>query len=226
MPSVLITGANRGLGLELVRQYAADGWKVMACCRKPKSAKALLAVKGDVEIRTLDVASPASINRLAKGLKGKPTDILINNAGIAGRRLRFGKTDPKDFLDIMRVNAVAPLMLTEALIANVAKSKMRKIVAITSRMGSIGDHPSGDSFAYRCSKSALNMAMVNSMGEFGKKNIALVLLHPGWVKTDMGGKQAPVAIPDSVAGMRRVIADLGMETSGRFLNYKGETLPW
>lgn len=226
MSTILITGANRGIGLELAKNYAAAGWNVIACCRKPQEAKALAAVQGDVEIRALDVTRPASITRLAAALKGRPIDVLLNNAGISGRRLGFGKTEAKDFLSVLHVNTLAPLMVTEALLGNVKRGKLKKIVSISSKMGSIGDGPGGGSYAYRASKTALNMVMANAAAELKGKGITVVVLHPGWVRTDMGGRAAPLKVSESAAGIVQVIAGLTPAKAGRFFNYDGKILPW
>ena len=118
MPTILITGASRGIGLELTKRYAADGWQVIACCRKPKEAKALNAVKGEIELRTLDVSKPASIAKLKAALGSRPIDVVLNNAGVYGQRSGFGKTDPKDFMATFQVNTLAPLLVAEALLPN------------------------------------------------------------------------------------------------------------
>lgn len=226
MPTILITGANRGIGLELTRRYAADGWQVIACCRKPKEAKALNAVKGEIELRALDVSKPASIAKLKAALGSRPIDVVLNNAGVYGQRSGFGKTDPKDFMATFQVNTLAPLLVAEALLPNLVKGKLKKIASITSKMGSIGDGPGGGGYAYRASKTALNMVMVNAAAELKGKGIATVVLHPGWVQTDMGGRNAPVKVADSAAGIIKVIAGVSLETSGRFYNYDGAALPW
>ena len=226
MPTILITGASRGIGLELTKRYAADGWQVIACCRKPKEAKALNAVKGEIELRTLDVSKPASIAKLKAALGSRPIDVVLNNAGIYGQRSGFGKTDPKDFMATFQVNTLAPLLVAEALLPNLVKGKLKKIASITSKMGSIADNPGGGSYAYRASKTALNMVMVNAATELRSKGIATVLLHPGWVQTDMGGRNASVKVGDSAAGIMKVIAGASLETSGRFYNYDGAALPW
>ncbi|TDQ83821.1 short-subunit dehydrogenase [Dongia mobilis] len=226
MPTILITGANRGIGLELAKRYAAAGWVVIACCRKPKEARALAAIRGEVEIRTLDVAKPASIARLKAALGKRPIDLLLNNAGVYGQRGGFGRTDPKDFLATIQVNSLAPLLLAEALLPNLMKGGMKKIASITSKMGSIGDGPGGGGYAYRASKTALNMVMANAAAELKGKGISVVVLHPGWVQTDMGGRNAPVKVGDSAAGIMRVIDGLTPAQSGRFFNYDGSTIPW
>ena len=226
MPTILITGASRGIGLELTKRYAADGWQVIACCRKPKEAKALNAVKGEIELRTLDVSKPASIAKLKAALGSRPIDVVLNNAGVYGQRSGFGKTDPKDFMATFQVNTLAPLLVAEALLPNLVKGKLKKIASITSKMGSIGDGPGGGGYAYRASKTALNMVMVDAAAELKGKGIATVVLHPGWVQTDMGGRNAPVKVADSAAGIIKVIAGVSLETSGRFYNYDGAALPW
>jgi NAD(P)-dependent dehydrogenase (short-subunit alcohol dehydrogenase family) len=226
MPTVLVTGANRGIGLELARQYAAAGWQVIACCRRPRQAKTLSALAGDVEIRALDVASPASIARLAALLGRRPIDVLLNNAGIHGGRAGFGRTDPKEFLRVVQVNALAPLMLAEALLANVRRSGQKKIVAISSGMGSIAGGPGGGSYAYRASKAALNMVMANAAKDLAGKGVALAAISPGWVRTDMGGRQAPLAAAQSAAGIISVIAGLSTASSGSFFDWNGGILPW
>ncbi len=226
MPTVLITGANRGIGLELARQYAAAGWDVVACCRKPKDADALKALTGNVEVKALDVAKPASIAKLAAALKGRPIDVLLNNAGILGRRAGFGKAQSKEFLGIMQVNVLGPLLMAENFWPLVKKSKLKKIVAITSGMGSISSGANGGSYAYRSSKAALNMVMKNLGNDLSAKGIVTAAISPGWVKTDMGGKSAPLAVGDSAVGIIKVIAALDAGKTGGFFNYNGDTIPW
>ncbi len=226
MPTVLITGTNRGIGLEFVRQYAADGWSVIAGCRKPGEAKALKALAGDIRIEKLDVASDVSIGALAKTLKDQAIDLLINNAGIYGGKQDFGQTDAKDWLEVMLVNCIAPLHMLEAFAGHLAAGKGRKVLSITSKMGSIGDGPSGGSYIYRSSKAALNMTMACAAKDLKRHGIVVVVAHPGWVETDMGGKGAPVAPKASVAGLRKLVAGLKPADSGKFFNYTGEELPW
>ena len=226
MPTVLITGANRGIGLEFTRQYAADGWSVIACCRKPSDAKELKAIAGDVAIEKLDVASDSSITALAKTLKNRPIDVLINNAGIYGGKQDFGNTDAKDWLEVMQVNVIAPLHMLEALAGNLAAGKEKKVLSITSKMGSIGDGPSGGGYIYRSSKTALNMVMASAAKDLKRHDITVIVAHPGWVATDMGGKGAPVTPKASVTGLRKILAGLKKSDTGKFFNYTGEELPW
>jgi len=223
MPRVLVTGANRGIGLEFVRQYAADGWQVIACCRRPDEAEALKKIKGDVSIEALDVTDDGQIARLATRLKGQPIDLLINNAGIYGSNSRV---DKKDWLDVLRVNTIAPYRLAERFAANVARSEGRSIVSITSMMGSIAENDSGGVPMYRSSKAALNMAMKSLSIDLKDRGISVVVLHPGWVRTDMGGRSAPLAVQDSVASLRKTIGKLKPSDSGKFLNYDGRPVPW
>ena len=224
MPIVLITGANRGIGLELARQYAATGWEVIACCRKPKEATQLARLK--VEIRPLDVTKPASIARLAAALKGRAIDVLLNNAGILGRRSGFGKAETKEFLSVMQVNALGPLLMAQEFWPHVKRSSQKKIVAITSGMGSIANGANGGSYAYRSSKAALNMVMKNLGRDLEDKGILTAAISPGWVKTAMGGRHAPQGVEESAAGIIEVIAGLDTKSSGGFFNYNGQVLPW
>jgi NAD(P)-dependent dehydrogenase (short-subunit alcohol dehydrogenase family) len=224
--TVLITGANRGLGLEFSRQYAADGWRVIACCRTPGNAPELKKLGGKIEVRALDVASQESIRHLAKALAGTPIDVLINNAGIHGDRRPFGETDVALWKRIFEVNTIAPIQVLAALLDNVIASAQKKVANISSKVGSIGDGPSGGSYAYRTSKTALNMAMVNAAHELRNHGITILLLHPGWVQTDMGGPSAPVTIEQSITGMRRVIDKATQAETGHFYDYTGRQLPW
>src|SRR5512134_1867009 len=190
--TVLITGAGRGLGLEFARQYAADGWHVIGCCRSPDKAGDLKKLGRHVETHALDVTSADSIQHLAKALAGKPVDVLLNNAGLHGDRRMFGETDVALWKQIFEVNTIAPVQILAALLENVAASHHRKVVNISSKVGSIGDNPTGGSYAYRSSKTALNMAMANAAHELKARGITILLIHPGWVQTDMGGPGAPV----------------------------------
>jgi NAD(P)-dependent dehydrogenase (short-subunit alcohol dehydrogenase family) len=226
MPTVLITGSNRGVGLEFVRQYAAEGWRVHATCRKPEAAAKLKAIKGDVRVHKLDVTDEAGIAGLAKSLGGEAIDLLINNAGVLPEDEQLGTTDTKAWMETLRINTIAPIHMVEQFIEHVARSERRQIVNITSRMGSIGDNTSGESYAYRTSKAALNMAMKNAAIELAPRGVTVVLFHPGWVKTDMGGPDAAVEPQDSVAGMRAKIAALTKLDNGKFYTYEGLPLPW
>jgi NAD(P)-dependent dehydrogenase (short-subunit alcohol dehydrogenase family) len=222
--TVLITGANRGLGLEFSRQYAADGWHVIACCRDPKDAPELKKLK--TEVHALDVTSQDSIDQLAKTLKGKPIDVLVNNAGTHGDRRPFGETDVALWKQIFAVNTIAPYQVLAALLDNLVAGAQKKVVNISSKVGSIGDGPSGGSYAYRSSKTALNMVMMNAAHELRNHGITILLIHPGWVQTDMGGPSAPVTIEQSITGVRRIIDKATPAETGHFYDYTGRQLPW
>lgn len=226
-PTVLITGASRGLGLEFVRQYAADGWRVIATCRQPKLAKGLLAIKGDVRVRTLDVTDPAQVRALARALKSESIDLLISNAGIYGpRKETFGQVDMEAWRRAFETNVMGPMMIAEAFADHVARSERKTIVALTSMMGSIAENRSGGSYIYRSSKAALNMVMKGLTYTLKPRKISVVMLHPGWVRTDMGGASAHLGVDESVTAMRRLIAGLKPTDSGRFYNYDGREFPW
>jgi NAD(P)-dependent dehydrogenase (short-subunit alcohol dehydrogenase family) len=222
--TVLVTGANRGLGLEFARQYAADGWRVIACCRAPKDAPELKKIKAEMHV--LEVTAQDSIAHLAKALNGTPIDVLINNAGLHGDRRMFGETDVALWKRIFEVNTIAPVQILATLLDNVAASHHKKVVNITSKVGSIGDNPTGGSYAYRSSKTALNMAMANAAHELKNRGITILLVHPGWVQTDMGGPGAAVSIEQSITGVRRIIDKATLAETGHFYDYTGKQLPW
>ncbi|ACI97835.1 SDR family oxidoreductase [Rhodospirillum centenum] len=228
MPTLVVTGASRGIGLEFARQYAADGWRVIAGVRNPDQADALRAVSG-VEIRRLDVADPAGIEAFAAGLEGEVVDLLINNAGIMGphpHQQSQVTLDTAGWEETLRVNALGPVLVTLALTPNLTRALRPVVATVSSQMGSMADNSSGGYYAYRMSKAAVNMGMKNLSLDLRDRNIAVVVLHPGWVQTDMGGDQAPVKPAESVAGLRRVLAGVGIGHSGRFYSYRGEELPW
>jgi NAD(P)-dependent dehydrogenase (short-subunit alcohol dehydrogenase family) len=224
MPTALVTGANRGIGLEFARQYAKDGWRVIATCRDPERAKDLRKLGDSVSVHKLDVADAEQVAALARALEGEPIDLLVNNAGIMGGAV-LDRIDYAAWEEVLRVNTLAPVRIAEALLANIAASERRLIVAITSRMGSIAESDGGY-YPYRSSKAALNAAMRSLAVDLAPRRITVALFHPGWVRTDMGGRGAQVAPKDSVAGMRAVIARLKLADSGRFFNYDGSEIPW
>lgn len=226
MPTAVITGANRGLGLEFARVYLAAGWTVHAGCRNPMRADELKKLKGDLHIHALNVDDPKDAKALAKSLGSEPIDLLLNNAGIYGKRdLKVGGFDHDEFLNVLKTNVVAPIRLAEALVENVAHSTMKKMAFVTSRMGSIAMN-AGGSIAYRTSKAALNMAVSCLSMDVKSRGITCILLHPGWVKTDMGGPNAAIGIPESIAGMKQVIDKTGHDDTGKFYDYQGQSIPW
>jgi NAD(P)-dependent dehydrogenase (short-subunit alcohol dehydrogenase family) len=225
MPTVFISGANRGLGLEFARQYARDGWRVIAASRSLDKAGALRALGSSVAVHALEVTDFAAVAALARALDGESIDVLIANAGIYGPRdMTAASIDAAGWGETFRVNTMAPLALAAAFHAQVARSVQRKAVAITSRLGSIAANTEGGLYAYRSSKAALN-AVWRSFA-LDHRDIIATVLHPGWVRTDMGGKSAPLGPEESVAGLRRVIASLEAADSGGFIGYDGKPIPW
>ena len=223
--TILITGANRGIGLEFVRQYAEIGCKIIACCRNSLSIDAVQALDVAVEIELLDVANSTSIESLGNRLSGRAIDLVINNAAVRGHIGGLADIDPDDFLATMKVNVLAPLLLTRALLPALSYGRGRTVAMISSRAGSITEgHDDDGDYAYRCSKSALNMATAKLAYEF--RTLTVISLHPGWVKTDMGGRDAEIPVSESVAGMRRVLSTLSPLASGAFLAHDGSTIAW
>jgi NAD(P)-dependent dehydrogenase (short-subunit alcohol dehydrogenase family) len=223
MPTVLITGANRGLGLEFARQYATEGWRVIGTARHPASADALAAT--GAEMHALDVRDTAAVRRLADQLAREPIDLLIASAGITGpREMTAERVDVEAWVEAFRTNAIAPIVVAGAFAPHVAASGQRKMVAITSRLGSIELNTDGGLYVYRTSKAALNAAWKSFA--LDHREVIATLLHPGWVRTDMGGEAAPLAPGESIAGMCRVIAGLTAQDSGRFFDYTGTPLAW
>ena len=221
MPSVVVTGAGRGIGLEIARQYAADGWRVVATVRD--DSPALAALPGDLRVERLDMRDFAALEAFAERLGGEPLDLFIANAGMSAARRIDSVAEAETWQEVHAVNAVAPTLLARALRPNV-RAAGGKMAAITSQMGSIADS-SGGYIAYRASKAALNAAWYALAMEL-KGEVPLLLLHPGWVQTDMGGPAATISPAESVQGMRRVIERLSPRQSGAFLDYRGQTIPW
>lgn len=231
MKTVLVTGANRGLGLEFCRQYANDGWHVIASCRKPQQATALnrLAVSHhNIQVEALDVADFAQIDVLAGKLNGRAVDLLINNAGVYGDLVGhgFGNLDYAAWQTTMLVNSVAPVKVAEAFLPHLLQGSGKLIVTISSLMGSLADNSSGGSLLYRSSKAAVNAAMHSLAIDLQRHSLGVLILHPGWVRTDMGGPNALIDVATSVAGMRRRIADFTPQQTGSFIRYDGNIAPW
>jgi NAD(P)-dependent dehydrogenase (short-subunit alcohol dehydrogenase family) len=220
MPTLLVTGASRGIGLEIARQYVAAGWRVHATCRKPRT------IEGAV-VHALDVTDFAGVEVLARELRGESIDLLINNAGILGPGGDgLDEVERDGWIATLMTNAVAPLKLAAAFLPHVAKSERKLICSITSGMGSIGDNGGGGWYAYRTSKAALNMAMKNLSLEVRGRGVTVVVMNPGWVKTDMGGRGANITPERSVTGMRKVLGGVTLEDTGKFLSWDGGGYPW
>ena len=231
MPTTLVTGANRGLGLEFARQYAAEGWQVIAACRAPKGAKELQQIAaasgGRIRILEMDVTDAASVRAAAAGLKGEVIDLLLNNAGVGGPPgQQLGKLDYAAWARVLDTNTLGPMRVVEAFLENVANSHLKQVVTITSGMGSIEDNTSGGRYAYRSSKAAVNMVMKSLSVDLAPRGITCVVMNPGWVRTDMGGASGTLSPAESIQSLRSVIAALRPEDSGKFLNYTGKPYPW
>ena len=219
MATVLITGCNRGICLEVCRQYRERGDDVIGVCR---SASDALRETGAEVIDGVDVTSDDGVARLVDALKSRQLDIVINNAGILMRD-DLDDIDFDDMLEQYRVNTIGPLRVTRALRSNLAPNA--KVAVVTSRVGSIEDNGSGGNYGYRCSKTAANMVGMNLHHDLSPKGIAVLLLHPGYVATDMtGGGGIPA--PDSARGIVARMDELGLEQSGTFWHAEGYQLPW
>jgi NAD(P)-dependent dehydrogenase (short-subunit alcohol dehydrogenase family) len=204
---------------------------VIAACRDPGSAPELrqLAAASDrcIEIVALDVTDPASVRAAAQALAGTAIDVLVNNAGIgAPRGQKLGSLDYAAWARVLDVNTLGPMRVTEAFLEHVSAGKDRKIVTITSGMGSIADNSSGGSYAYRSSKAAVNMVVKSLSLDLEPRGITCVVMNPGWVRTDMGGPGGKISPAESIAAMRKVIAKLKPADTGKFFNYDGGTYPW
>ena len=231
MATVLITGANRGLGLEFCRQYAEQDWHVIACSRNPDDAFDLNKLAGrhsNVQLEQLDVSEFAQIDALSGKLAAQPIDVLINNAGIYtdNKSNGFGHIDYQAWTQSLVVNTEAPVKMAEAFLPQIKKSDKKLIVNISSLMGSMADNDSGGSIFYRSSKAALNAAMKSLAIELKDQSVGVLIFHPGWVKTDMGGPNGLINADQSITGMRALIENFSLEQSGSFVQYDGTPMPW
>lgn len=232
METTLITGANRGIGLEFSRQLADDGWCVLACSRNPEKSDALNKLAAEypeqITLYALDVTDHGQIKRLSQTLANKSIDLLINNAGVypGTKGSSFGQTDYDAWAHAFLVNTMAPLRMAEAFITQITRSSRKIIVTITSKMGSVADNSRGGSYIYRSSKSAVNMVVKSLAIDLRSNDIISVLLHPGWVRTDMGGPNGLISVEQSVSGMLSVIREFTLADSGKFIAYDGQIVPW
>ncbi|MCP4984111.1 MAG: SDR family oxidoreductase [Gammaproteobacteria bacterium] len=229
-PTILITGANRGIGLELTEQFAQDGWQVLACCRNPSDATQLQALAErdpSTEIHALDVTNYTQMASLADQLGNRPIDILLSNAGIYGSKgVGFGEVDAEEWRQVLEVNTIAPLMLVQAFVEQVASSQKKLVAVISSKVGSIADNSSGGSYVYRSSKTAVNQVVKSLSIDLASRDIGVISLHPGWVKTDMGGANAEISTDDSVSGLKNILQSAGLAQSGQFIEFNGSSIPW
>lgn len=229
--TILVTGANRGIGLELVKQYAKTGCIVLACCRYPDSAAALQDLSHtyqSIHIYQLDISDDHQIKQLASQLKNTTIDILFNNAGIAGQDNAFGDITQDDLMETFKVNTVGPVLLTQALINQVERGKRKLIVNTSSQLGSIelNQDVSWFWFSYRLSKSALNAATRTLANQLKSKGIIVISMDPGWVKTDMGGKNAPTTTEECVKGIMSALEGVSLSDTGMFVGRDGLYVPW
>jgi NAD(P)-dependent dehydrogenase (short-subunit alcohol dehydrogenase family) len=233
MPKALITGANRGLGLEFARQYAEDGWEVIATSRNPEKSTELqqLEKKNRVSLKALDVTSGKSVGSLAHALSGQAIDLLVLNSAIYTRNgNKIGEIDFEGWREALETNLLGAVRVAQALLENVAASKRKQMAAISTGMGSFEALPStigfGAVYQYRTSKTGLNMAMSILAKEVEPRGISVVIFDPGWVKTDMGGPSAALTPDESIGGMRKVLAGNPMDLTGKFVGYDGKARPW
>lgn len=224
MSTYLITGANRGIGLALAKQLAGRQDIVLGTARDPGAATE--AFEAGVEMLELDVADPKSVAGLAEQVGDRPIDVLINNAGVYNDKSELAETDIEKFNECMRVNVAGPLAVTQALLPRLEVGGKQMVVNISSGMGSIGETRNGGSYGYRASKAALNMLTKTMSVELAPKGIAAVCFHPGWVETDMGGQGADLQPAESANHLIVTLDGLTTADTGRFMDYKGEDMPW
>ena len=221
MSTILITGAGRGLGHELARQYAEDGWRVIGTVRDAKAK-----LPAEVERQVADVTDPKQVAALGKSLRGVPLDVLFCNAGVIGKRgMALGSFDYESWDEVLRVNLLGAAAVAEALLPNILAGERKVIAMMSSRLGSIAE-ASGMTLPYATSKAALNMLVKGLAAQLASGSVIVVALSPGWVRTDMGGASAPLAPQTSAANLRSVIAGLKQGDSGKFLSHDGSPIPW
>lgn len=223
MTTTLITGANRGIGLELVRKFLAEGHDVIATARDPETSNELNAT--GAKVYPLEVTDADSVAALKEAVGDQPIDYLINNAGI-GSFAAFKDLDYDAFANMLAVNTIAPIRMIDTFLDNIAASDVKMAANLSSMMGSIENTQASFGLIYRTSKAGLNMALRAAAPELAEKGVTLLALHPGWVNTDMGGKQAPVNPAQSAAGLYTVITTAGPSSELRFLDFEGKTHPW
>ncbi len=229
--NILITGANRGIGLEMVRYAMEQGWRVFACCRNPHNADNLFSIaklsNGQISVHIADMQELSTIQALSYELRNDPIDMLINNAGIYGSdKNTFGGVDADSWLQAFQINCIAPLKMVEAFSHQLEMSQNKLVACVSSKMGSMADNGYGSSYIYRSSKAALNSVVKSLSIDLKQKNIISVALHPGWVKTEMGGDNAEISTRESVEKMLTILSTLTIKDSGRFIDIDGSDIPW
>ncbi len=229
-PTILITGANRGIGLELTEKFTEAGWQVLASCRNPADAGQLQALSERglaIELHALDVTDYAQMAALSDQLANRPIDILLSNAGIYGSKgAGFGEVDAEEWRQVLEVNTIAPLMLVQAFVEQVAASQQKLVAVISSKVGSIADNSSGGSYVYRSSKTAVNQVVKSLSIDLAGRDISVICLHPGWVQTEMGGPNAEIGTDESVSGLKGILQSAGRAQSGQFIEFNGDSIPW
>jgi NAD(P)-dependent dehydrogenase (short-subunit alcohol dehydrogenase family) len=226
MPTILITGANRGIGLKFSEYYSHEGWSVIGACRNPEKADALTSLCGDVTALALDVSDGVSVAEFVKKIGERPIDRLVNNAGVFGPRHDFGETDYDAWLEVFNINTLGPMRLIEALADNVAKSELKQIFNISSNMGGMAATVTSEATIYRSSKAALNMVCRSSAAALGPKGVTVVNFHPGWVQTDMGGPKADYTPQESADLLVDTFSKMTPANNGGFLNLDGTLRAW
>jgi NAD(P)-dependent dehydrogenase (short-subunit alcohol dehydrogenase family) len=231
MPSILITGTNRGIGLELAKHYANKNWQVHACCRSPASATELQDAANqhtNLHLHELDTNNNEQRQSLADKLAQVPIDILFNNAGVYGNwnYQRFGKTQADEWLNAFQTNVIATMKMMEQFATHVARSEKRIIVNMSSKMGSMDDNGSGGSYIYRSCKAAVNAITMSAARDLSTHDITVIAQHPGWVRTDMGGPHGEITATTCAKNINDILEQLSIADSGRFIDIDGSTIPW
>ena len=229
--NILITGANRGIGLEMVKYANEQGWRVFACCRNPHNADNLFNIaklsNGQISVHIADMQELGTLQALSYELRNDSIDILINNAGIYGSdKNRFGSVDAESWMQAFQVNSIAPLKMVEAFSGQLFMGKRKIVACMSSKMGSMADNGYGNSYIYRSSKAALNAVVKSLSIDLKEQGVISVALHPGWVKTDMGGPDAEITTRESVDQLFHHLLKLTIEDSGRFIDIDGSDIPW
>jgi NAD(P)-dependent dehydrogenase (short-subunit alcohol dehydrogenase family) len=229
--NILITGANRGIGLEMVRYSARQGWRVFACCRNPHNADSLFSIaklsNGGISVHIADMQELSTLQALSYELRNDPIDMLINNAGIYGTdKNTFGAVDVESWLQAFQINCIAPLKMVEAFSEQLSMGNRKLVVCMSSKMASMADNGYGNSYIYRSSKAALNAVVKSLSIDLKPQGIMSVAFHPGWVKTQMGGPDAEISTQECVDQLFTILSALTINDSGRFIDIDGSDIPW
>ncbi len=229
--NILITGANRGIGLEMVRYSMEQGWRVFACCRNPHNADKLFNIaklsNGQISVHIADMQELSTLQALSYELRNDAIDMLINNAGVYGSdKNKFGSVDVESWLQAFQVNSIAPLKMVEAFSQQLQMGKLKVVACMSSKMGSMADNGYGSSYIYRSSKAALNAVVKSLSIDLKELGIITVALHPGWVKTEMGGPNAQISTGECVEQLFSHLSQLKEQDSGRFIDIDGADIPW